>query len=145
MKTTKYISLLLTVFIYALLISCGSQKNITNYKRQWMLVTFKDYSKELLTEKKATLNLTNIQGDKNPESGSAYMGCNTIRLKAKFSDDEKVIFSDFISTRMFCPGNLENDFLATLRKTTHYKIEGHFLYLYHEKELQMKFIAADWD
>ena len=118
---------------------------MTHYKRQWMLISFKDYSKEVLIEKKATLNLTNIQGEDNPESGSAYMGCNTIRLNVKFSNDGKVIFSDFISTRMFCPGNLESDFLTAIEKITHYKIQGHYLYLYNEKEQQMKFIAADWD
>lgn len=145
MRTNKYILILLSIFTSVILNSCSSQKNMTNYQREWMLVQFKDYTKEMLTEKKAILNLTNIQGENNLESGSAYMGCNKIILKAKFSNDGKVVFSDFISTRMFCPGNLENDFLATLEKTTHYKIEGHFLYLYHEKELQMKFIAADWD
>lgn len=145
MKISRHILLLVSVFITILLNGCSSHKNMTNYKRQWMLISFKDYSKELLTEKKATLNLTTTQEKNNNESSTAYMGCNTIRLNAKFSNDGKVIFSDLISTRMFCPGNLESDFLATIGKVTHYKIKGHFLYLYNEKEQQMKFIAADWD
>lgn len=144
MKTNKYIQVLLAAFIIILLNGCSSQKTM-NYKRQWMLVTFKDYTKEFLTEKKAALNLSPIQGENNSESGTAYMGCNNIRLKAKFSNDGKVTFSDLISTRMFCPGNLENDFSKAIEKITHYKIEGHFLYLYNEKEQQMKFVAADWD
>lgn len=145
MKANKYILILLSVFISTTLNSCSSQKTMTNYKRQWMLITFKDYTKEFLTEKKATLNLSPIEGENNSESGTAYMGCNTMRLKAKFSNDGKVSFSDMISTRMFCPGNLESDFSTVIGKITHYKIQGHFLYLYNEKEQQMKFIAADWD
>ncbi len=145
MKTNKYILLLLGVFILVTLNGCSSQKNVTNYKRQWMLVTFKDYTKDFLTEKKATLNLSPMQGDDNSEFGTAYMGCNNMRLKAKFSNDGKVTFSNLISTRMFCPGNLESDFIKEIEKTNHYKIEGHFLYLYNEKEQQMKFVAADWD
>lgn len=145
MKKSRYILLLVNVFISILLNGCCSHKNVTNYKRQWMLVTFKDYTKEFLTEKRATLNLSPMEGKDNSESGIAYMGCNNMRLKAKFSNDGKTTFSDLISTRMFCPGNLESDFSTAIVKITHSKIEGHFLYLYNEKEQQMKFIAADWD
>ncbi len=145
MSTNKYIQHLLIVFILTLLNSCSLQKNISNYKRQWMLVNFKDYTKEFLTEKKAALNLSPIQGEDDSEFGTAYMGCNTMKLKAKFFNDGKVTFSDLISTRMFCPGNLENDFSTAIGKINHYKIEGHFLYLYNKKEQQMKFVAADWD
>ncbi len=145
MRTNKYIQHLLIVFILILLNSCSLQKNISNYKRQWMLVNFKDYTKEFLTEKKAALNLSPIQGEDDSEFGTAYMGCNTMRLKAKFYNDGAVTFSDLISTRMFCRGNLENNFSTAIEKITHYKIEGHFLYLYNKKEQQMKFVAADWD
>ena len=145
MKTHKYIIILLTVFICFIAGGCNSKKATVHYKRQWMLVSFKDYTKEFLIEKKAALNLSKIENESSPEFGTAFMGCNNIRLKAKFSDDDKVAFSDLISTKMFCPGNLESDFSTVIAKINRYKIEGHFLYLYTEKDEQMKFIAADWD
>ena len=145
MKTIKYTLLLLGIFTSLIISGCTSKKATVHYKRQWMLVSFKEYTKEFLIEKKAALNLSATEGESNTEAGTAYMGCNNMRLKAKFSDDGKATFSDLISTKMFCPGNLENDFATAIAKTTRYKIEGHFLYLYDEKEQQMKFVAADWD
>ncbi|MCL9805677.1 META domain-containing protein [Flavobacterium amniphilum] len=145
MKTTKHTLLLLGIFTFMILSGCSSKKTTVHYKRQWMLVSFKEYTKEFLIEKKAALNLSSIEGESNTEAGTAYMGCNNMRLTATFSGNDKVTFSNLISTKMFCPGNLENDFTTAIAKTNRYKIEGHFLYLYDEKEQQMKFVAADWD
>ena len=126
--------------------SCVSQKlSSGEFQRQWMLVKYKDYSRDFLVENKAQLDLSARKT--NPNQYSAFMGCNQMFTTAEFYKNGTVKFSDVGSTMMYCEGKmqLESDFGKDLPKLTKYKIDGHQLTLSDGKGLEMKFIAADWD
>lgn len=145
-KTTK--PLLITALLSIILFcnSCKSPQATTeHYKRQWMLISFKEYTKGALVKNKAALNLTQPPSENTADFYNAFMGCNNIRLKVVLSENNEIAFSDIISTKMFCEDPLESDFLKEITTINQYKIEGHYLSLYRDDQLVMKFIAADWD
>lgn len=135
---------IILILIVALIFSCNSKKEATkienqNINRIWMLVNFKNYSKESLIKKSAFLDLT------NSENASAKMGCNNLSFAYKVKEDT-ISFSEGIATRMFCEDmSLENDFYKEISSINNYKIEGHKLLLTSSKGEKMEFIAQDWD
>lgn len=139
MKKT-FILLVLTLIT----ISCNSKKEASamsnqNINRVWMLVSFKNYTKEDLMQKNAYLDLT------NPERAAAKMGCNNLSFAIKVEKD-KIQFSQGIATKMYCQDmNLENDFSKEIATITNFKVEGHKLILKASKGEKMEFIAQDWD
>jgi len=112
--------------------------------RQWMLVEYKDFTKDHLTELNANMDLT-----KRPENKNQYgakMGCNGMFFSAEFKNDGSAVFSKVGSTMMYCEGRMdvETAFGKDLPLMNHYKIEGHYLTL-SNGNTKMKFVAADWD
>ncbi|WP_407479594.1 META domain-containing protein [Elizabethkingia miricola] len=123
-----------------------TQKEISpNLKRQWMLVSMKEFSKDELIHAKASVDLT------NREAGvigySAFMGCNNLRFQLNEGNGNKLSVSGVSGTKMFCPNHLdlENQFIALFPTMKFYSVEGHFLTLRNRDGEEMKFVAADWD
>lgn len=115
-----------------------------NIHKKWMLVEYKNFTKEELVKLEANIDLT-----KNPESKGRYnakMGCNGMFFTAEFNNG-KAKFSGLGSTMMYCDGRmkLEELFGKDLPTMNQYKIEGHFLTLSNPSGGKMKFVAADWD
>lgn len=132
----------------ALVVSCKANDNkskepLQNINKKWMLVEYKDFTKEELTKLGAYMDLT-ISPDAQKQYG-AKMGCNQMFFTAEFGDG-KAKFSGIGSTMMFCEGRmkLEDSFGKDLPNMNRYKIEGHFLTLTNGT-ITMKFVAADWD
>lgn len=131
------------------LLSCMSQKNLSsnekNLHREWMLVSFQNFSKEKLIDFQAKMNL--VPQEKTPNQYSAKMGCNNLFFTMKSTSDNKIEFSQVGSTMMFCQDRmeLESAFSKELPSVKSYKFDGHYLTLSDENGNTMKFIAADWD
>ena len=61
--------------------------------------------------------------------------CNTMNGQVKI-DNNQIAFLNIITTKMACPGDIENRFLSALQKVNNYKILKLKLYLYEDdKEL----------
>ena len=131
----------LFLLIFTITISCSSKKNTQNINRVWMLVEFKDFTKDYFIEKKAFLDMT------NPERATSKMGCNNLSFSYLIKDEKSIQFSQGIATRMYCQDNmkLETDFLNEIPSIKNYKVEGHFLTLSSNKGEKMRFVAQDWD
>ena len=128
------------------LMNCSSQTtNSTNIKREWMLVEFQDFSKDLMIKNKAKLDLSKTTN--SDKRFSANMGCNGMFGQATFKANGTVAFSKMGSTMMFCSENmnLETEFVKILPAITMYKVEGHRLTLSNKYGVILKFVAADWD
>lgn len=135
----------LAVFALIFLANCSSQMtNSENLKKEWMLVEFQDFSKDLMVANKSNVNFTNI---KDGGKFSANMGCNNMFGTATFSGNGMVKFSQMGSTMMFCDKamDLESAFGKALPTMTQYKIEGHYLTLSNNAGKSIKFVASDWD
>lgn len=136
--------IILLIALTVLNSSCNSKKEATktnnqNINRVWMLVSYKNYSKEDLVKKNAFLDLTNA------ERASAKMGCNNLSFGYKISG-ETITFSQGISTKMYCQDmSLENDFSNDITSINQYTIEGHKLILFSTNGQKMEFVAQDWD
>jgi len=133
------------VFALLFLTNCATLMGSTDkVKKEWMLVEFQNFSKEMMTKNKATLNLT---GKDAPKKFTANMGCNNMFGNSNFSSNGDVKFSDVGITMMYCDKGmeLESAFAKALPMTTKYSIDGHFLIISDDKGNKMKFVAADWD
>ena len=126
--------------------NCSSQKLAReNWQRQWMLISFKDFSRDLMIKNRANLDLSATKSPQN--QFSANMGCNGMFFTVEFKNNGTVKFSEVGSTMMYCEGNmdLETAFAKSLPTMTKYQIDGHHLTLTNDKGEKMKFVAADWD
>lgn len=142
----KITSIFIGFLCLGMLLNCSSAK-IKNEKiqRQWMLVSFKDFTKEELVERKAEINLTSEFRDKKIQ-GSAFMGCNRMFFTAEIKSENKIEISGLGSTLMACENmKLEDDFSKEFKKVTKYQVEGHFLTMTDAQGNKMKFVADDWD
>ena len=141
----KIITGFVVLFGLLLLANCTTQTKVANdTKREWMLVEFQDFTKEMMMQNKANLNLTE-QNEKG--KFAANMGCNNMFGSATFSANGTVKFSQIGSTMMYCDEamDLESAFGKALPTMTNYKVEGHYLTLSNTTGIKMKFVAADWD
>lgn len=141
----KIITGFLAIFALLFLANCTSQMPApANLNKEWMLVEFQDFSKDLMVSSKANMNLTNIN-----QAGkfTANMGCNSMFGTATFNANGTVTFSDVGSTMMYCDKamDLEAAFGKALPTMTNFKIDGHYLTLSNNTGKMMKFVAADWD
>lgn len=130
-----------------MLSNCSASKmnNSQHYQREWMMISFDQFTKAQLIENKAEINLT---GEKtgNVAKGSAKMGCNNIFFKIEFKNNRKINISEIGNTEMACKNmELENAFLKKFGNMKNYTIEGHRLTLSDGSGNKMEFIAADWD
>lgn len=137
--------LLFPLFLLALFFikSCAAQN--ANLNRQWMLIEFKNFSKEELTANKANIDFSPTKNNSNQYG--AFTGCNRMFFTAKWINGGKIEFSGIGSTMMYCEKSmkLESEFGTALPKITHYKVDGHYLILSDDEGNKMKFVAADWD
>jgi heat shock protein HslJ len=137
---------LFAFLICILILNCSaSQVDNQHYQREWMMVSFDQFTKQQLIENEAEINLTD---EKNNSliKGSATMGCNKIFFSAELKNNGRIKISEIRSTEMACKNmDLENAFMITFSGMKKYLIEGHRLTLFDDKGNQMKFIAADWD
>lgn len=140
------LSFLFAFFILNLVLNCSAAKlNNQHYQREWMMVSFDGFTKELLVKNKAEINLTAPIED-GKIKGTAMMGCNKMFFTLGFKSKNRVKISGLGSTLIACQEmEIEDKFTKVFEKMTHYEIKGHFLTLYDGKGTQMKFIAADWD
>lgn len=135
-----------TVFALLFLTNCASLLKVPDkINREWKLIEFQNFSKDLMVKNNANLNLSTTSA--TSKRFSAKMGCNQMFGEATFMNSGKVTFSSLGSTMMFCDKNmdLETAFGSELPKMTSYKVEGQFLILSDYKGNKMKFMAADWD
>ncbi|SHH04737.1 heat shock protein HslJ [Chryseobacterium oranimense] len=142
----KILTAFFAVLFLGAVVNCSAvpEKNPA-LQRQWMLVSFDQFSKEELIRNKAGINLTDIM-EKGKIKGSAHMGCNSIFFTSEFKNGGKVKISGVGSTLKACQNmELETAFTRKFDKMTRYSIEGHFLTLSDDRGNSMKFVAADWD
>ncbi len=133
------------VFALLFLTNCTSMMSSKkDVKKEWMLVEFQNFSKEMMTKNKAMLDLT---GKAAPSKFTANMGCNNMFGNSTFSSNGTVKFSEVGMTMMYCDKgmDLETAFGKALPMMTKYSIDGHFLTLSDSDGNKMKFVAADWD
>lgn len=146
LKMEKIISGFIAIFGLLILANCTTQKTNApeNIQREWMLVEFQDFSKDVMTSNKARLDLSNKE---KTNQFSANMGCNNMFGNVSFNVDGTVKFSEIGSTMMFCDRamELEQAFGKELPTMTNYKVEGHYLTLSNSSGKVMKFVASDWD
>lgn len=131
MKVLKSIGVLSLILFLAVSCKTSNKDNkgmMENINRKWMLVEYKDFTKEDLTKLEANMDLT--KKSDAPNRYTAKMGCNGMFFTAEF-DKGKAKFSGVGSTMMYCDGRmkLEEQFGKDLPNMTQYKLEGHFLNL----------------
>lgn len=138
-----------TIFISALLLlaalGCTSNQAVSQeLQRQWMLVSFQNFTKEQLANQHANVDLSPT---KTPENQySAKMGCNSLFFTGNFKSNGTVEIKNVGGTMMYCKNmELEDSFTKAFPKITTYKVDGHQLILSDANGTVMKFIAADWD
>lgn len=146
MKNLKLVVFGVLVSIFML--NCSATKYNTteaNLNKDWMMVSFQNFSKDILTASKAHINLE--KQPKNPDQYAAKMGCNQMFFTMKTLPMNKIEFSAVGSTMMYCEGQmeLESAFGKALPMMTQYKIDGHYLTLSDGNGHEMKFVATDWD
>ncbi|MBT2621592.1 META domain-containing protein [Chryseobacterium sp. ISL-6] len=142
----KILVLLLGILFLGITLNCSSvpEKN-PSLQREWMMVSFGNFSKEMMVKNKAGINLTSKIED-GKIKGGAFMGCNKMFFTAEIKSKGKIKFSGLGSTMMACQDmKLEEAFSRSIEKITHYSVEGHFLTLSDDKGEVMKFVASDWD
>ncbi len=141
-KTVGVLSLLM-LLMYSCKTSNQSGSIMENIHRKWMLVEYKDFTKDELVKLEANMDL--MKNSEAPNRYTAKMGCNGMFFTAEFNQG-KAKFSGVGSTMMYCEGRmkLEELFGKDLPKMNQYKIDGHFLTLT-DGTTSMKFVAADWD
>ncbi|GAB0154919.1 hypothetical protein CHRYSEOSP005_01790 [Chryseobacterium sp. Alg-005] len=142
----KIIILFFPLIIVGIMGGCSpAQVKNPHIQREWMLISFKDFTKEQLVENKVGINLTD-QKREGKIHGGAFMGCNKMFFTSEFKNNGKVKISGVRSTMMACQNmDLETAFTESFDKITRYSVEGHFLTLSGENGNIMKFVAADWD
>lgn len=134
---------LIAIFLFQ---NCSTKTLVyEGINRQWMLVEFQNFSRDLMVKNRANMDLTSAKT--NPNQYGAEMGCNKMFFTAEFYSDGLVRFSGIGSTMMYCENNmdLETAFAKTLPSMSKYKINGHYLTLSNDAGETMKFIASDWD
>lgn len=133
-------------FVFILLIGCNITTKVpisNSLKRKWMLVAMGDFPKDTLVKYATYIDLT-----RNDAIDNAYMGCNTIGFKYEIHSNDKIKFSDIISTRMYCAqtGKIEEEFnrlIVTMEKFS--TKNAHKLVLFDQQGKELQFVAADWD
>lgn len=69
-------------------------------------------------------------------------GCNNMNGTV-VAEENEIEFSDIITTKMFCPDGIEQEFLIALDRVNNYKIEKMKLYLYEDGDEIMIFQKID--
>lgn len=136
----------LLILMLGTMLNCSTaQVKNPHIQREWMLISFENFSKDQLIASKAAINLT-AEKENGKIRGGAFMGCNRIFFTSEFKNNGEVKISGIGSTMMACKNmDLEEAFVKSFEKMKKYSVEGHFLTFSDEKGKTMKFVAADWD
>jgi heat shock protein HslJ len=109
-------------------------------KREWMLVEFPGFDRDVLMKAQAKIDLRNF-----PQA-SLYLGCNRMGFQWPQGDTKQIEANSIIATKMACEDmQLEMRGADFLPSITTYQIKGHELNLSNDKAEVMRFIASDWD
>ncbi len=73
---------------------------------------------------------------------TGFTGCNNLSGTYKTNNNE-ISFSPLMTTKMFCQGVKENEFLQAMNGINKYKIENLKLYLYKDENLKLIFKKDD--
>lgn len=133
----------IAIFFAALVIGCSTKEAASEVDVRlhdiWALASING---EEFIKDEQTGNHPVIEIYLNEERVHGNAGCNTINGKAEV-DENKIAFSNIISTEMACQGDIEQRFLAALQSVDNYKIEKLRLYLYEGKEERLVFRKID--
>ncbi len=86
----KIFAAILTFLCLSFVLNCSSVsvKN-PQIQREWMLVSFKDYSKEELIKNNAKIDLTSPIENRKIKT-SAFMGCNKLFFTSEFKKENQL-------------------------------------------------------
>ena len=120
---------------------CSSKKETTNplIHDIWMLESINGnaYSRATGQELHPTIEIYLSE-----ERFGGNTGCNNMNGNVMV-EGSTIIFSDIVTTKMFCPDVDEVNFLSTLGKANNYKIEKMKLYLYDSDHELLVFQKVD--
>lgn len=116
------------IFLSLFTTGCSSKKETTNplIHDIWMLESINGnaYARATGQELHPTVEIYLSE-----ERFGGNTGCNNMNGKVKV-EGSTILFSDIVTTKMFCPDVDEVDFLSALGKANNYRIEKMKLYLY---------------
>src|SRR6188474_1969891 len=125
-----------------MLLSCNSSKEsmksaIPLYNIKWSLKKIYRGDVMQIVETRAFIRFDNEKG-----SAGGNGSCNSFGSNFIITGD-KVSFKNIFSTKMFCEAvqQIENDFLKRLKNANRFEIKDKTLFLYHDKEKLLEFLA----
>ncbi len=83
-----------------------------------------------------------LEFNDSAKSLTGFTGCNNLRGTYKINENE-ITFSPFATTKMYCQGVNENEFLHAMEGINNYKIENLKLYLYKDENIKLIFKKVD--
>ena len=115
-------------FLSLITIGCTSKKEITNplIHDIWILESINGNAYKRATGQELHPTIEIYLSEKRFGGNT---GCNNMNGKVMV-EGSTILFSDIVTTKMFCPDVDEVDFLSSLGKANNYKIEKMKLYLY---------------
>lgn len=132
-------------FSYAaaiMLLSCSSSKETMKattplYNTKWSLKQIYTGHVFQVIETKAFIHF-----DQQKSSAGGNGSCNSFGSNFIINNNE-VNFKNIFFTKMYCEAvqQIENDFLKRLKNANRFEIKGHALFLYHDKEKLLEFLA----
>jgi heat shock protein HslJ len=140
MKQLYFICATLVIFTS----SCKSPKavmqaSIPLYNTKWSLIKIHGNVNEEIVNTKAFIRFDKEKGSAGGNGSCNSFGSNTI------VNGNEVGFKNIFSTKMYCEQvqSIENKFLGSLEKITHYEIKDKSLLLYNDKNLLLEFAAEE--
>jgi len=129
------------IIISFFILSCSSGEETTNLLINdiWALESIegKPYKVESTIEQQPMIEI-----HLKDERLHGNTGCNQMDGKVNV-EGSKINFSDIITTKMFCAGSVEQEFLWALEKVNNYKIEKMQLFLYEDEVEKLVFKKID--
>lgn len=120
----------------------GCGRYVPDYRLHdiWVLESMKGVP---VSKEQFQRELPSMEIDIRNASFMGFAGCN--RMNGKLvTESEQVRFTDIFTTRMACPpGNVEGEFLITLRSATTFRIDNNRLYLSGQKDELLVFKKID--
>lgn len=140
----KSIAITISFLLLAIMFGCRHIRSATSpaeyggsemlYQYKWNLTELN--GKPVPTGTTDTAQLLFYPGQVNRVSGST--GCNRLNGTFELSGVNKIKFSPLATTKMYCPGNTEAQFLTALAKTDNWSILNNELLLNSGKVLVAK-------
>jgi heat shock protein HslJ len=129
------------IFLSLITTGCSSKKETTNplIHDIWILesVNGNEYTRTSNQDLHPTIEIYLSE-----ERFSGNTGCNNMNGNVKV-EGSTILFSDIVTTKMFCPDVDEVDFLSALGKANNYRIEKMKLYLYDSDHELLVFQKVD--